>query len=305
MSLALFVMQCLNGLQLGVLLFLMAAGLTLVFGIMNFVNLAHGSLYMMGAFIAASVYNHTGSFGLAALALVPAMLAIGLAVEYIALKKLYDRDHLDQVLATFGLILFFNELARMIWGASPYYMEVPDWLSGTIDLFGITYPAYRFLIIVVGLAVAGGCYLLIHKTRLGMLIRAGADDREMVDALGVNVRRLYTILFGLGGALCGLAGVMAAPLLAIEIGMGERVLITTFVVIVIGGVGSIRGALVGALLVGMVDSMGRAYLPQLMQLLLPPSTADTLSAGLVSASVYVLMAVVLLFRPLGLLAARG
>src|SRR6185312_7861366 len=161
MNWSLLAIQALNGLQYGVLLFLLAAGLTLVFGIMNFVNLAHGSLYMMGAFIAASVYNHTGSFGLAALALVPAMLAIGLAVEYVALRRLYDRDHLDQVLATFGLILFFNELARMIWGASPYYMEVPDWLSGTIDLFGITYPAYRFLIIVVGLAVAGGCYLLI------------------------------------------------------------------------------------------------------------------------------------------------
>ena len=300
MSLALFVMQCLNGLQLGVLLFLMAAGLTLVFGIMNFVNLAHGSLYMMGAFIAASVYNHTGSFGLAALALVPAMLAIGLAVEYIALKKLYDRDHLDQVLATFGLILFFNELARMIWGASPYYMEVPDWLSGTIDLFGITYPAYRFLIIVVGLAVAGGCYLLIHKTRLGMLIRAGATHRQMVGALGVNIVLLNSLLFGLGAILAGLAGLMAGPILSVQPGMGEPILILTMVVIVIGGIGSVRGAFLAALIVGVVDTLGRTLLPALLRSLLDRSTADTAGPALASMLIYLVMAVVLAVRPQGL-----
>lgn len=300
MSLALFVMQCLNGLQLGVLLFLMAAGLTLVFGIMNFVNLAHGSLYMMGAFIAASVYNHTGSFGLAALALVPAMLAIGLAVEYIALKKLYDRDHLDQVLATFGLILFFNELARMIWGASPYYMEVPDWLSGTIDLFGITYPAYRFLIIVVGLAVAGGCYLLIHKTRLGMLIRAGATHRQMVGALGVNIVLLNSLLFGLGAILAGVAGLMAGPILSVQPGMGEPILILTMVVIVIGGIGSVRGAFLAALIVGVVDTLGRTLLPALLRSLLDRSTADTAGPALASMLIYLVMAVVLAVRPQGL-----
>jgi len=300
MSLALFVMQCLNGLQLGVLLFLMAAGLTLVFGIMNFVNLAHGSLYMMGAFIAASVYNHTGSFGLAALALVPAMLALGLAVEYIALKKLYDRDHLDQVLATFGLILFFNELARMIWGASPYYMEVPDWLSGTIDLFGITYPAYRFLIIVVGLAVAGGCYLLIHKTRLGMLIRAGATHRQMVGALGVNIVLLNSLLFGLGAILAGVAGLMAGPILSVQPGMGEPILILTMVVIVIGGIGSVRGAFLAALIVGVVDTLGRTLLPALLRGLLDRSTADTAGPALASMLIYLVMAVVLAVRPQGL-----
>lgn len=300
MSLTLFVMQCLNGLQLGVLLFLMAAGLTLVFGIMNFVNLAHGSLYMMGAFIAASVYNHTGSFGLAALALVPAMLAIGLAVEYVALKKLYDRDHLDQVLATFGLILFFNELARMIWGASPYYMEVPDWLSGTIDLFGITYPAYRFLIIVVGLAVAGGCYLLIHKTRLGMLIRAGATHRQMVGALGVNIVLLNSLLFGLGAILAGVAGLMAGPILSVQPGMGEPILILTMVVIVIGGIGSVRGAFLAALIVGVVDTLGRTLLPALLRSLLDRSTADTAGPALASMLIYLVMAVVLAVRPQGL-----
>lgn len=300
MSLTLFVMQCLNGLQLGVLLFLMAAGLTLVFGIMNFVNLAHGSLYMMGAFIAASVYNHTGSFGLAALALVPAMLAIGLAVEYVALRRLYDRDHLDQVLATFGLILFFNELARMIWGASPYYMEVPDWLSGTIDLFGITYPAYRFLIIVVGLAVAGGCYLLIHKTRLGMLIRAGATHRQMVGALGVNIVLLNSLLFGLGAILAGLAGLMAGPILSVQPGMGEPILILTMVVIVIGGIGSVRGAFLAALIVGVVDTLGRTLLPALLRSLLDRSTADTAGPALASMLIYLVMAVVLAVRPQGL-----
>ncbi len=304
MSLALFVMQCLNGLQLGVLLFLMAAGLTLVFGIMNFVNLAHGSLYMMGAFIAASVYNHSGSFVLAAIVLVPAMLALGLAVEYIALKKLYDRDHLDQVLATFGLILFFNELARMIWGASPYYMEVPDRLSGAIKFLGISYPAYRLLIIVVGLAVAAGCYLLIHKTRLGMLIRAGATHRQMVGALGVNIALLNSLLFGLGAVLAGVAGLMAGPILSVQPGMGEPILILTMVVIVIGGIGSVRGAFLAALIVGVVDTLGRTLLPALLRSLFDRSTADTAGPALASMLIYLVMAIVLAIRPQGLFTVK-
>ena len=222
------------------------------------------------------------------------------------IQWLYKRDHLYQVLATLGLILFTNEAVSMIFGRQPPFVDIPSALQGTVSLLpGLDYPIMRLAFIIVGASVAVGLWLLVNKTYVGMLIRAGADDREMVDALGVNVRRLYTLLFGLGGALCGLAGVMTAPLLAIEIGMGERVLITTFVVIVIGGIGSIKGALVGALLVGMVDSMGRAYLPELMRLLLPPSTADMLSAGFVSASIYVLMAIVLLFRPLGLMPARS
>ena len=300
MSLTLFVMQCLNGLQLGVLLFLMAAGLTLVFGIMNFVNLAHGSLYMMGAFIAATVYNHTGSFALAAIAIVPAMLLLGLIVEFVALKTLYDRDHLDQVLATFGLILFFNELARMIWGPSPYYMEVPEWLSGTVDLFGLAYPAYRFLIIVVGLAVALGCYLLIHRTRIGMLIRAGATHRQMVGALGVNIVLLNSLLFGLGAILAGIAGLMAGPILSVQPGMGEPILILTMVVIVIGGIGSVRGAFLAALIVGVVDTVGRTALPTLLRSLLERSTADTAGPALASMLIYLVMAAVLAVRPQGL-----
>ncbi|VVE43571.1 ABC transporter permease [Pandoraea pneumonica] len=300
MSLTLFIMQCLNGLQLGVLLFLMAAGLTLVFGIMNFVNLAHGSLYMMGAFIAATVYNHTGSFALAAIAIIPAMLIIGLIVELIALKTLYDRDHLDQVLATFGLILFFNELARMIWGPSPYYMEVPEWLGGTVDLFGLQYPAYRFLIIVVGLAVALGCYLLIHRTRIGMLIRAGATHRQMVGALGVNIVLLNSLLFGLGAILAGIAGLMAGPILSVQPGMGEPILILTMVVIVIGGIGSVRGAFLAALIVGVVDTVGRTLLPTLLRSLMERSTADTAGPALASMLIYLVMAAVLAVRPQGL-----
>jgi len=300
MSLTLFIMQCLNGLQLGVLLFLMAAGLTLVFGIMNFVNLAHGSLYMMGAFIAATVYNHTGSFALAAIAIIPAMLIIGLIVEFVALKTLYDRDHLDQVLATFGLILFFNELARMIWGPSPYYMEVPEWLGGTVDLFGLQYPAYRFLIILVGLAVALGCYLLIHRTRIGMLIRAGATHRQMVGALGVNIVLLNSLLFGLGAILAGIAGLMAGPILSVQPGMGEPILILTMVVIVIGGIGSVRGAFLAALIVGVVDTVGRTLLPTLLRSLMERSTADTAGPALASMLIYLVMAAVLAVRPQGL-----
>jgi branched-chain amino acid transport system permease protein len=300
LTLALFVIQFLNGLQLGVLLFLMAAGLTLVFGIMNFVNLAHGSMYMMGAFFAASIYNATGSFLLAAILLIPAMLALGLAVEWIALKKLYQRDHLDQVLATFGLILFFNELARIIWGPSPYYMEVPEFLVGTIDLFGIRYPAYRFVIISAGLLVALGCYLLIHRTRLGMLIRAGATNRDMVGVLGINITLLNSLLFALGAVLAGFAGLLAGPIMSVQAGMGEPVLILTMVVIVIGGIGSIRGAFYAALIVGVVDTLGRTLLPTLLRSILERSSADVAGPALASMMIYLLMALVLAIKPRGL-----
>ncbi|MFS8050245.1 branched-chain amino acid ABC transporter permease [Rhizobium sp. BR 314] len=302
----LFIEQALNGLQYGAMLFMLASGLTLIFGIMGVINLTHGAFYMVGAYCAAFTILGTGSFLLGMVAAVVGAGLYAMAIELSVIQWLYRRDHLYQVLATLGLILFTNEAVSMIFGRQPPFVDIPPALQGAVPVLpGLDYPVMRLAFIFVGAIVAVGLWLLVNKTRIGMLIRAGADDREMVDALGINVRRLYTMLFGLGGALCGLAGIMAAPLLAIEIGMGERVLITTFVVIVIGGVGSIRGALVGALLVGMVDSMGRAYLPQLMQLLLPPSTADTLSAGLVSASIYLLMAVVLLFRPLGLLPARS
>jgi len=299
-SFNLFIIQALNGLQLGVLLFLMAAGLTLVFGIMNFVNLAHGSMYMMGAFIAAALYNHTGSFLLAAALVVPIMLVLGMVLDRVALSRLYDRDHLDQVLATFGLILFFNELARMIWGASPVYMDVPDALSGAVQFFGIRYPAYRLLIIVAGLAVALGCYLLVHHTRLGMLLRAGATHREMVGALGVNIRLLNALLFGLGAVLAGVAGLLAGPIMSVQVGMGEPILILTMVVIVIGGIGSIRGAFYASLIVGVVDTLGRTLLPALLRNTMERSSADIAGPAIASMMIYILMAVVLALRPHGL-----
>lgn len=302
----LLVEQLLNGLQYGAMLFMLASGLTLIFGIMGVINLTHGAFYMVGAYCAAYAVLATGSFPAGVAAALIGAGAYAVLVEVAVVQWLYKRDHLYQVLATLGLILFTNEAVSMLFGRKPPLMDIPKLLRGSVGLLpGLDYPVIRLAFIAVGALVALGLWGLVNHTRLGMLIRAGADDREMVDALGVDIRRLYTLVFGLGGLLCGLAGVMAAPLLAVEIGMGERVLITTFVVIVIGGVGSIRGALVGALLVGMVDSLGRAYLPQALQSVLPASVADTLSAGLVSASIYVLMALVLLVKPLGLLPARS
>ena len=297
--------QLMNGLQLGVMLFLMSAGLTLVFGIMQVINLAHGSFYMVGAYTAATVTQLTGSFLLGLLAALPAAAAVGMLVEAVVLRKLYNRDHLAQVLATFGLILFFNELTRVIWGRQPLFMDVPDWLSGTVEIIpGAPYPSYRLAVIGMGVLVAVFLYLLFTRTRLGMQIRAGASNREMIAALGVNIRFLYTLVFGLGAMLAGLAGVMAGPILAVEAGMGEEILILTFVVIVIGGIGSIRGALIAALMVGMVDTLGRVFLPGLFRLFLPVAEADGIGASLASMSVYILMAAILVWRPRGLFPAQ-
>jgi branched-chain amino acid transport system permease protein len=298
--------QMLNGLQLGVMLFLMAAGLTLVFGIMNLVNLAHGSLYMVGAYLATTFVQWTGSYLLGiGLALIGTLL-VGVAVEVIALRTLYERDHLDQVLATFGLILFFNELIAILWGRAALYTSLPGWLSGHILVLpGVRYPLYRALVIAVGLLVAGLLWALVTRTRLGMLIRAGASNRTMVAALGVNVRLLFTVVFGVGAALAGLAGLMAGPIYAVQPGMGEQILIQVFVVIVIGGIGSIRGALVGALVVGMVDTLGRAFLKPMLATVLSPSAADTAGPAIASMSIYLLMAAVLAIRPQGLFPAQA
>ena len=302
----LFVEQVLNGLQLGIMLFLMSAGLTLVFGIMQVINLAHGSFYMIGAYVGATVTAHTGSFVLGCLAALPAAALAGMVVEVLVLRRLYERDHLDQVLATFGLIMFFNELTRIVWGRQPLFMDVPAWLAGSIELIpGVPYPRYRIAVIAVGILVGVLLYLLFTRTRTGMQIRAGASNREMAGALGVNIRLLYTLVFGLGTLLAGLAGVMAGPILAVESGMGESILILTFVVIVIGGIGSIRGALAGALLVGLVDTLGRAFLPLLLRLFFSPAYADGVAASLASMLVYLLMAAVLVWRPRGLLPAHG
>ncbi|WP_457573534.1 branched-chain amino acid ABC transporter permease [Desulfolithobacter sp.] len=297
----LFLEQLLNGLQLGVMLFLMSAGLTLVFGIMQVVNLAHGSFYMIGAYVAATVTMRSGSFILGLLAALPAAALAGMVVELLILRRLYHRDHLDQVLATFGLIFFFNELTRIIWGRQPLFMDVPPWLAGSVELLpGVNYPVYRLAIIAAGILVALFLYLLFSRTRLGMQIRAGATNREMVAALGVNIRLLYTLIFGLGTLLAGLAGVMAGPILAVEAGMGESILILTFVVIVIGGIGSVRGALVGAVLVGVVDTLARSFLPGLFRLFLDSSAADRMGAALASMSVYIFMALILTCKPAGL-----
>lgn len=302
----LFIEQLLNGLQLGVMLFLMSAGLTLVFGIMRVINLAHGSLYMIGAYVAATVAHLTGSFLLGLVAALPAAALVGMGMEIIVLRHLYDRDHLDQVLATFGLILFFNELTRIIWGRQPLFMDVPPWLSGTVEVLpGVPYPAYRLAIILVGVLVAVFLYLLFTRTRLGMRIRAGSVNREMISALGVNIKLLYTLVFGLGALLAGLAGVMAGPILAVESGMGESVLILTFVVIVIGGIGSTRGAMIAALLVGVSDTLGRVFLPDLLRLFFSPDIADGAGASLASMSVYILMSAILIWRPQGLFPKQG
>jgi branched-chain amino acid transport system permease protein len=299
--------QCLNGLQFGVMLFLMAAGLTLVFGIMNLVNLAHGSLYMVGAYLATAALGWTGSFLLAVAFALVATLAVGMIVEVVALRTLYERDHLDQVLATFGLILFFNEAVAIVWGRSALFTTVPRALAGHLQLLpGLRYPAYRAVIILVGLAVAVLLYVVVSHTRLGMLVRAGASNRTMVAALGVNIRLLYTLVFGFGAALAALGGVMAGPIYTVLPGMGEEILIQVFVVIVIGGIGSIRGALVGAVVVGMVDTLGRAFLKPMLSTVIGPAAADNAGPALASMLIYILMAAVLYFRPQGLFpAARG
>ena len=297
----LLIEQCLNGLQFGLLLFLLAAGLTLVFGIMGLVNLAHGSLYMLGAYFAATFVSWTDSFVIGAVLALGATLIVGMLMEVVALRRLYGRDHLDHVLGTFGLILFFNELVRVVWGPAGLSLPLPMWLISPIEILpGLFYPAYRIAIIVTALAVAVFLYVLVMRTRLGMLIRAGASNREMTGALGVNINLLYTMVFGLGAALAGLAGLMQAPILTVQIGMGENILILAFVVIIIGGIGSIRGAFIAAILVGLIDTIGRAFLPDLLRAVFNSRTAATVAPAMSSMMIYLLMAVVLMLRPEGL-----
>jgi branched-chain amino acid transport system permease protein len=296
--------QALNGLQFGLMLFLLAAGLTLVFGIMDMINLAHGSLYMVGAYLAASATQASGSFVIGVCAAILGTALLGLLLEVSLLRRLYARDHLSQVLATFALILIANETVRMLWGAQPVMLNAPEALSGPFELGGFTYPAYRLLIVGVGALVAALLYGLVSKTRLGMWVRAGAANREMTEALGINVRLLFTGVFTVGAALCALAGALLGPLLAVQVGMGESILILAFVVIVIGGIGSMRGALLGSLLVGMVDTLGRAVLPALLREFLSPEAASNFAPALASIMIYVLMAAILFWRPEGLFPAR-
>ena len=306
MSLILLIEQVLNGLQFGVTLFLMAAGLTLVFGVMGLINLAHGSLFMVGAFAAAAVAGATGSFVLALGAALAAAAAAGALVEVLVIRRLYARDHLDQVLATFALILIFSEGTRWVFGSFPLYLNIPAALSGPISLpGGIEYSTYRLFLIGVGIAVAIGLGLLITRTRLGIQIRAGESDREMIAALGIDISRLYTIVFALGAALAGLAGALVGAIQSVQVGMGEPVLILAFVVIVIGGIGSIKGALVGAVLVGLTDTLGKLLLPGMFALFMPASSAATVGSALASMAIYILMAAVLIWRPTGLFGVRA
>jgi branched-chain amino acid transport system permease protein len=301
MSIALLVVQTLNGLQLGVILFLIAAGLTLVFGVMNFINLAHGAQYMVGAYLAATLIGWVGNFWLGLLLTLPAALAFGLALEFLIYRRLYDRDPLDQILATFGLILFIDEGVKTLWGAEPISVDAPAALAGGIALMpGLLYPTYRLALIGAGLAVAALLYLVVNHTRVGMRVRAGASNAAMISALGVDIRRLFLFVFGFGATLAGLAGALVAPILSVEPGMGDSVLILVFVVIVIGGVGSIRGAFLGALLVGLIDTLGRAFGPALLKLAMNPSAASQTGRSLTPMLIYFLMAAVLFFRPSGL-----
>jgi len=306
MSLILLIEQVLNGLQFGVMLFLMAAGLTLIFGVMGLINLAHGSLYMIGAFAAAAVAGWTGSFVLALMASLIAAAMFGALIELTIIRRLYGRDHLDQVLATFALILVFSEATRWVFGSFPLFLDTPDALSGTVILpGGIEYSLYRLTIILIGLGVAAALFLLISKTRVGMRIRAGENDREMIGALGVDISVLYTLVFALGAALAGLSGALVGAIQSVEVGMGEPVLILAFVVIVIGGIGSIKGALAGAVLVGLTDTLGRTLLPVIFGAFMEPSAASSVGSALASMLIYILMAGVLLFKPTGLFGAAA
>jgi len=306
MNTTLVLVQVLNGLQLGVLLFLIAAGLTLVFGVMDFVNLAHGVQYMLGAYLAVTFYSLTGSFLAALVLALAASLASGLLIEFAVLRHFYGRDHLDQVIATFAIIIAVNQGVKLVWGGAPLSMPVPDALSGSVRLMeGLLYPVWRLAIIASGLALALLLYGLVSHTRIGMRVRAGASNAQMVSALGVNVRRLFSIVFGFGSMLAGFAGVMVAPIFSVEPGMGDTVLVLALVVIVIGGIGSIRGAFLGALLVGLVDALGRSFLVDLLRLAIGPSPARTIGPAIGSMLIYLVMALVLTFRPGGLFPVRG
>ena len=306
MSSILILEQILNGLQFGVMLFLMAAGLTLIFGVMGLINLAHGSLYMVGAFATAAVAGATGSFFLGLAAALAAAALAGAIIEIVVIRRLYKAPHLDQVLATFALILIFSEGTRWVFGSFPLFLDIPDAISGPVTLpGGIEYPLYRLTLIGIGLAVAAGLWLLIERTRLGVQIRAGENDREMIAALGVDISKLYTLVFALGAALAGLAGGLVGAIQSVQIGMGEPVLILAFVVIVIGGIGSVRGAFVGAILVGLTDTLGGVFLPELFKLFMENGAAQKSGAAVASMSVYVLMCIVLIWRPTGLFGVRA
>jgi branched-chain amino acid transport system permease protein len=305
MSGTLLAVQALNGLQLGVLLFLVAAGLTLVFGVMDFVNMAHGVQYMLGAYLAVAAATATGSFVLGLLAALAGTIVFGLVLDRLVFRHLYGRGHLDQVLATFGIILTANEAVRMVWGNDPLSLAIPGALSGSVALTtGLRYPVYRLVILAAGLVAGVGLAIVITRTRTGMRLRAGATHPDLLAALGVDTGQLFALVVAGGAMLAGFAGAVAAPILSVEPGMGDGVLILAFVVIIIGGTGSIRGAAAASVLVGLVDTLGRSFATDLARLVFRPSTANTVGPALASMAIYVLMAVVLAVRPAGLLPAR-
>ena len=306
MTATLLAVQALNGLQLGLLLFLIAAGLSLVFGVMDFLNLAHGVQYMLGAYLAVTCAAWAGSFWAGVALAVPLAGIIALVLEFLVFRQLYRRSHLDQVLATFGIILTMNEAVRWFWGAAPLRADMPDLLSGSFEIMpGLRYPIYRVALIATGLGVAAVLAWVIGRTRAGMWIRAGATHPDIVAALGVNIDRVFLGVIGVGAMLAGFAGALAAPLVSVEPGMGDNLLILAFVVIVIGGTGSIRGAFAGALLVGLVDTIGRALTTEILKIALGASGAARVGPALASMLIYLVKAAVLAVRPAGLFTARA
>jgi len=301
----LLISQLMNGLQLGLLLFLLASGLTLIFGIMDFINLSHGSFYMIGAYFCGSIVAYTGSFVLGILVGLVGVFIVGALVEWFIARKLYRADHLDHVLVTFGLILIFDTLVHMLWGASGMAIPLPDVLNGQLTLGELVLPTYRLLIIVAGFAVAAFLYILVSKTRLGMLIRAGASNRTMVEALGININRLFLFVFALGAAMAGLAGMLIAPITEASIGMGNDIIIVAFVVVIVGGIGSIKGAFYAAMILGLIDTLSRSYLDVLLGLAMPTEYSETAAPAISAMLIYILMAAVLAFRPQGLFPPAG
>ncbi|WP_062221119.1 branched-chain amino acid ABC transporter permease [Aureimonas sp. D3] len=300
MDTVLFVNQLLNGVQLGLILFLLAAGLSLVFGIMDFINLAHGVFYMVGAYICATVAVALDSFLLGFLVALPVTLVMGLAAEWLLVRHFYKRDHLDHVLVTFGMVLCADTAVKYLWGPQSLSVPLPAWLGGQIALGGITLPTYRLFIVVVAALVALALWQVIARTRVGMMVRASASNEEMARALGIETRMVFALVFAIGAVLAGIAGIMVAPITGASIGMGNQIVILALVVIIIGGIGSIFGAFVAAIGVGLIDTLGRAYLPSILGVVFSPSVASSAGPSLASILIYLSMTLVLIFRPSGL-----
>ncbi|OLP56353.1 ABC transporter permease [Rhizobium rhizosphaerae] len=300
MNTVLLINQLLNGVQLGLILFLLAAGLSLVFGIMDFINLAHGVSYMIGAYVCATIAIATNSFILGMIAAIPATLVLGFAMEWLIARHFYKRDHLDQVLATFGLVLCADSAVKYIWGPRGLSVPLPAWLSGQIEVLGVTLPSYRLFIVAAAAAVAIGLWLVITQTRAGMMVRASASNEEMARALGIETRWVFALVFAIGATLAGIAGIMVAPISGASIGMGSQIVILALVVIIIGGIGSIGGAFIAALGVGLIDTLGRAYLPTILAAVFSPAVASSAGPSLASILIYLTMTFVLIFKPSGL-----